>query len=59
MATKKKSFDAVKESRRWRKATSKLLSKMTPKQQIEFLNRRLDDWRAAPAPKRTGGLARR
>jgi hypothetical protein len=39
--TKKKTVDAVAQSRRWRIATSKLLNKMTPKEQIAFLNRRL------------------
>ena len=42
--TKKKTFDAVVESRRWRMATSKLLNKMTPEEQIAFLNRRLANW---------------
>ena len=37
----KKSFDALAASRRWRRATSKLLDKMTPEEQIAFLNRRL------------------
>jgi len=42
MATiKKKTFDAIAASRRWRVATSKLLNKMTPEEQIAFLNRRL------------------
>ena len=36
-----KTFDAVASSRRWRLATSKLLNRMTPEEQIEFLNRRL------------------
>jgi hypothetical protein len=51
MATtkKKKPFDAVAQSRRWRVATSKLLNKMTPEEQLEFLNRRLANWPAAPA----------
>jgi len=44
MGTKKKTFDAVAASRRWRKATSKLLNKMTPDEQLEFLNRRLANW---------------
>jgi hypothetical protein len=39
--TKKKTFDAVASSRRWRLATSKLLNRMTPDEQIAFLNRRL------------------
>lgn len=50
MATKKKkAFDAVAASRRWRRATSKLLNKMTPEEQIAFLNRRLENWPVAPA----------
>ena len=49
--TKKKTFDAVAESRRWRMATSKLLNKMTPEEQIAFLNRRLANWPAASAAK--------
>jgi hypothetical protein len=49
--TKKKTFDAVAASRRWRQATSKLLNKMTPSEQIAFLNRRLDNWSAKPASK--------
>jgi hypothetical protein len=47
--TKKKTFDAVAQSRRWRRATSKLLNKMAPEEQIAFLNRRLENWPAAPA----------
>jgi len=47
--TKKKTFDAVAQSRRWRRATSKLLNKMTPEEQIAFLNRRLEDWPSPPA----------
>jgi hypothetical protein len=39
--TKKKNFDAVAQSRRWRRATSKLLNKMPPEEQLVFLNRRL------------------
>jgi len=47
--TKKKTFDAVAQSRRWRRATSKLLNKMTPEEQIAFLNRRLENWPSTPA----------
>jgi len=43
MATKKKTFDAIASSRRWRRETSKLLSKMTSAERIAFLNRRLED----------------
>ncbi len=59
MATKKKSFDALAASRRWRRATSKLLNKMTPEEQIAFLNRRLDNWRARPAAKAVRAVALR
>jgi hypothetical protein len=59
MATKKKSFDAVASSRRWRRATSKLLNKMSPEEQMAFLNRRLENWPAAPATKSAPTPARR
>jgi len=49
--TKKKTFDAVAQSRRWRRATSKLLNPMTPEEQLAFLNRRLANWPATPAAK--------
>ena len=49
--TKRKTFDAVAQSRRWRRATSKLLNTMTPEEQLAFLNRRLANWPAAPAAK--------
>jgi hypothetical protein len=57
MATKKKTFDAVASSRRWRQATSKLLNKMTPEEQLAFLNRRLANWPAAAKPKTSRALA--
>jgi hypothetical protein len=59
MATKKKRFDAVESSRRWRRTTSKLLNKMTPEEQIAFLNRRLANWPAAPKAKPARALAHR
>ncbi len=60
MATKKKkSFDAVAASRRWRRTTSKLLNKMTPEEQLAFLNRRLANWPAADAAKPARELAHR
>lgn len=59
MATKKKSFDAVAESRRWWRVTSKLLNTMTPEEQIAFLNRRLANWPAAPEAKPARELAHR
>ncbi len=55
--TKKKTFDAVAESRRWRRTTSKQLNKMTPAEQLAFLNRRLVNWPAAPAAKPARELA--
>jgi hypothetical protein len=57
--TKKKTFDAVAASRRWRRATSKLLNKMTSEEQIAFLNRRLDNWPAKPASKPEHATAHR
>ena len=39
MATKKKRFDAIAASRRWRRATSRRLNKMTFAEQEEYLNR--------------------
>ena len=59
MATKKKSFDALAASRRWRRTTSRLLNKMTPEEQIAFLNRRLSNWPAAGAEKSLRELAHR
>ena len=58
-ATKKKTLDALAESRRWRRATSKLLNKMTPKEQVTFLNRRLTGWPGASASKPSRALAKR
>lgn len=45
-ALKKKSFDAVAESRKWRMATGRKLSRMTPAERIAFLNQRLGILRA-------------
>jgi hypothetical protein len=59
MATKKKIFDAVAASRRWRRKTSRLLREMTSAERIAFLNRRLENWPAAPAAKSPRELARR
>ncbi|MDI1249631.1 MAG: hypothetical protein PSV13_12270 [Lacunisphaera sp.] len=57
MATpKKKSFDAVAESRRWRRATSKILNKMTFAEQQAFLNRSTDSILEANAtPRKNAG----
>lgn len=57
--TKKKTFDAVAESRRWRRTTSLQLNKMTPAEQLAFLNRRLANWPTTPATKSTPALAHR
>ncbi len=38
MATKKKSFDAVKSSRLWRRQVSRLVRDMSPEQRIAFFN---------------------
>jgi len=59
MATKKKPFDAVAESRRWRRTTSRLLNKMTAEERIAFLNRRLKAWPAAAAARPTHELVHR
>ncbi|HEX4084542.1 MAG TPA: hypothetical protein VHY22_06525 [Chthoniobacteraceae bacterium] len=39
MTKKKKAFDAVEMSRQWRVETGRLLAAMTPREQMEFLNR--------------------
>jgi hypothetical protein len=44
MTTKKKTFDAVAESRKWREETSALLATMTRAERIAFLNRRIADF---------------
>lgn len=41
--TNKRNFDAVAESRKWRKKTSLLLSTMTQAERIAFINRRIAD----------------
>ena len=57
--TKKKTFDAVESSRRWRRTTSKLLNGMTPEEQIAFLNRRLSGQPGAATTKAKRELAHR
>ena len=42
----KKSFDAVAESRKWRVATGRQLSRMTRSERVAFLNQRLETLRA-------------
>lgn len=59
MATKKKDFDAVAASRRWRRETSRLVRDMTSEERIAFFNRRLANWPGASAPKPTRTLAHR
>jgi hypothetical protein len=44
MMTKKKTFDAVAESRKWREETGALLATMTQAERIAFLNRRIADF---------------
>ena len=43
---KEKTFDAVAQSRRWRRATSRKLSTMSDEEKLAFLNRRLAAWPA-------------
>ena len=50
MTTKKKTFDAVAESRRWRRASSRQLNKMTFAERQEHL-RRLTEVFFAKKPK--------
>jgi hypothetical protein len=59
MATKNKTIDSVASSRRWRQATSKLLNKMTPEEQLAFLNRRLTNWPGTAKPKSARALTHR
>jgi hypothetical protein len=51
MATKKKRFNAVTESRRWRRAASRRMNKMTFEEQQEHL-RRATETLYAVVPKR-------
>ena len=39
MATRKKAFDAVAESRRWKEAVAQKTAGMSPEQSIAFFNR--------------------
>lgn len=59
MATKKKGFDAVEASRRWRRATSRRLNKMTFAEQQEHLNRVTEAFFAANPSRATRELAHR
>ncbi|WP_404424968.1 hypothetical protein [Nibricoccus sp. IMCC34717] len=56
MATKKKTFDAVEQSRRWRIATGKRLAAMTPQERREHLRRTKEAFFAKPV---RGELAHR
>jgi hypothetical protein len=44
---KKKAFDAVAESRKWRVATGRQLSRMNRTERVAFLNQRLESLRAS------------
>lgn len=57
MATKKKSFDAVAESRRWRIQTGRRLAAMTPAQRREHLRRTTEAFFAAKPKRRASMLA--
>jgi hypothetical protein len=59
MATKKKPFDAVESSRRWRRKTNRLVRDMKSEERIAFFNRRLANWPAAPMAKPARELAHR
>jgi hypothetical protein len=59
MATKKKSFDAVAESRRWRRATSKRLAGLSFAQQQELLQRTTEAFFAASPKRRVSAAAHR
>jgi len=59
MATKKKTFDAVAASRRWRRASSRRLSKMTFAEQQEYLNRVTEAFFAPKTRRRTPGITAR
>jgi hypothetical protein len=43
MATKKKRFNAVAASRRWRRATSRQVRGMSSEERMAFFNRRLGE----------------
>ena len=50
--TKKKTFDAVAESRRWRIATGRKLRSLTYEQQEELLHRTTEEFFAAKPARR-------
>ncbi len=59
MATKKKPFDALAASRRWRRKTSRLVRGMTPDERKAFFNCRLEAHPADLAAKPVRELAQR
>jgi hypothetical protein len=59
MATTKKTFDAVAESRRWRIRTGRKLRKLTFAQQQELLNRTTEAFFAAKPKHPARELAQR
>ena len=59
MATKKKIFDAVAASRRWRIATGRKLRGLTFEQQQELLRRTTEAFFAEKLKSRTSALAHR
>ena len=59
MATKKKSFDAVAASRRWRVATGRKLRGLTFEQQQALLRRTTEKFFAAKPKRGTPALAHR
>lgn len=59
MATKKKTFDAVAASRRWRRETSRLVRDMTQEERLAFFNCRLANWPSQAKPKTSRTLADR
>jgi hypothetical protein len=59
MATKKKTFDALAASRRWRRKTSRLVREMSSDERLAFFNRRLETRRTDSAAKPARELAHR
>lgn len=57
--TKKKTFDAVAESRRWRIATGRKLRGLTFEQQQEVLRRTTEEFFAGKPARRSSALAHR
>ncbi len=59
MAIKKKTFDAVAESRRWRIEAGKRLAAMTPAERREHLRRVTDEFFAQKPSRRALAMLRR